>query len=350
MQWHREENKRQMPWKGVKDPYKIWLSEVILQQTRVEQGWPYYERFIKQYPTIKHLAAAKDEAVFKLWEGLGYYSRCRNLLFTARKIVNDYAGVFPDDYETIASLKGIGPYTASAIASFCFDLPYAVVDGNVFRVLSRIFCVDLATDSTAGKKYFTELAAKVLDPAEPGAFNQAIMDFGATVCKPALPACSACSLHDICKAYKTGMVNQLPLKEKVIRKKNRWFSYFVFMHGDKMLVHQRTSKDIWQNLYEYFIVETESDPHWNEAMINEFMQGQLGAAGYEIISLEHAAKQQLTHQFIHGYFIKIKLSVVPEILQQREYSWVNKQQKTRLAFPGFINQHFQNNSQTQLIL
>lgn len=342
MQWNSEENERQMPWKGVKDPYKVWLSEIILQQTRVEQGWPYYERFIQKYPTIQALAAAKDEAVFKLWEGLGYYSRCRNLLSSARAIVKEYAGVFPKDYETIVSLKGVGPYTASAIASFCFDLPYAVVDGNVFRVLSRVFSIDLATDSTAGKKYFSELANEVLDKDDPGTFNQAIMDFGATVCKPALPVCSTCSLNNICKAYKTGRVNILPVKEKSISKKSRWFSYFVFEHNNKVLVHKRTLKDIWQNLYEYFIIETESDPHWNEEMINDFMRGQLAADNYKILSVETAGKQQLTHQSIHGYFIKIGLPTIPSILLHDEYNWLNKKQIAGLAFPGFINQHFQN--------
>ncbi len=342
MRWNNEENERQMPWKGVKDPYKVWLSEVILQQTRVEQGWPYYERFTQQYPTIEALAAAKDEAVFKLWEGLGYYSRCRNLLSAARTIVKEYGGIFPRDYDAILALKGIGPYTASAVASFCFDLPHAVVDGNVFRVLSRVFGVNLAIDSTAGKKYFSDLAAQVLDEEDPGTFNQAIMDFGATVCKPALPACSGCSLSNICNAFATGRVNLLPIKEKSITKKKRWFSYFIFEHDGKVLVRKRTMKDIWQNLYEYFIVETEADPRWNEDSVNDFMTTQLASSGYNIVSVIFADKQQLTHQTIHGYFITVTLTIVPAVLLRDEYRWLSKKQISRLAFPGFINQHFQN--------
>ena len=176
-----------MPWKGEKDPYKIWLSEIILQQTRVEQGWRYYENFIERYPTIQQLAGAKDEHVFKLWEGLGYYNRCKNLLFTARFITKENEGKFPHQYEDILALKGVGPYTAAAISSFAFNQPYAVVDGNVFRVLSRIFDVETPIDSSEGKKIFTDIAFSQLDTKEPGAFNQAIMDFGATICKPALP-------------------------------------------------------------------------------------------------------------------------------------------------------------------
>ncbi|MCU0351219.1 MAG: A/G-specific adenine glycosylase [Flavobacterium sp.] len=222
MYWHGTLNLRTMPWKGIKDPYKIWLSEIILQQTRVDQGMSYYEKFVANYPTIQDLATAKDEDVFKLWEGLGYYNRCTNLLFTARKVVTEFKGVFPTTYDELLTLKGVGPYTAAAIASFAYNLPYAVVDGNVFRVLARFFGIDTATDSTTGKQLFTQLANEVLDKVEPAKFNQAIMDFGATVCKPALPNCSSCTLQTKCTAYKKGLVNQLPIKEKVLTKKNRF--------------------------------------------------------------------------------------------------------------------------------
>ena len=197
MEWHTKYNNRKMPWKGVKDPYKIWLSEVILQQTRVDQGMAYYERFVQNYPSIKDLAAAKDEAVFKLWEGLGYYNRCKNLLYTARLITNTYGGKFPSAYEEIIALKGVGPYTAAAIASFAFNKPFAVVDGNVFRVLSRLFAIDSAIDSSIGKQKFTALAQEVLDKENAGLYNQAIMDFGATVCKPINPHCNTCHLQKI---------------------------------------------------------------------------------------------------------------------------------------------------------
>src|SRR5437868_3718798 len=183
LNWNRKYNKRQMPWKGEKDPYKIWLSEIILQQTRVEQGWNYYHQFVENFPTVIHLAKAPETKVFKLWEGLGYYSRCKNLIATAKIIASKHKGKFPEAYEDIISLKGVGSYTAAAIASFAFDLPFAVVDGNVFRVLSRFFGIATAIDSTAGKKMFTQLAAELLDKKHPGIYNQALMDFGAVVCK-----------------------------------------------------------------------------------------------------------------------------------------------------------------------
>lgn len=339
MHWHTNDNKREMPWKGEKDPYKVWLSEVILQQTRVEQGWGYFERFVKQYPAIQLLAAAKDEEVFKLWEGLGYYNRCKNLLATARKITNDYGGVFPADYETILSLKGIGGYTAAAISSFCFNLPYAVIDGNVFRVLSRVFGIDTPIDSNEAKKIFTRLAEDVLDKANPGAFNQAIMDFGATVCKPALPLCSKCPLQGICNAYATGRVNLLPIKEKTLTRKTRWFSYFVFTSNGKTLVHKRTGKDIWQNLYEYYLVETADNPKWDKQLVQDVLHGQLNIQAGMHIQIQPAAPQQLTHQQIKGWFIQAPLMAIPANLTGEGFEWLPAETVAQLPFPRFINQH-----------
>jgi len=212
-------NNRAMPWKGEKDAYKIWLSEIILQQTRVEQGWDYYNRFIERFPQIQLLADAKDEEVFKLWEGLGYYSRCKNLLATARFITQEKRGIFPSAYKDILHLKGVGPYTAAAIASFAFNLPHAVVDGNVSRVLSRFFGIATPIDSTAGKQEFTALAQALLDQQSPGIYNQAIMDFGATICKPQLPLCADCPLQAECTAFQTGKISDLPVKEKKLQKK-----------------------------------------------------------------------------------------------------------------------------------
>ena len=224
-----------MPWKGEKDPYKIWLSEVILQQTRVEQGRAYYEKFIDQFPTIQDLAKAKDEKVFKLWEGLGYYNRCRNLLHTARQITKDQKGVFPNTYDSLLSLKGVGPYTAAAIASFAFNLPYAVVDGNVFRVLSRFYGIATPIDTKEGLQIFNELADKNLAEKTPGTYNQAIMDFGATVCKPSTPDCSTCNLSAKCVAFNVNKVNQLPVKLKRITKKKRHFDFFCFNYNGQWM-------------------------------------------------------------------------------------------------------------------
>ncbi len=336
LQWHVQENKRLMPWKGEKDPYKIWLSEIILQQTRVEQGWNYYEKFIQTYPTIHHLAKAKDEAVFKLWEGLGYYNRCKNLLFTARFISTTLKGQFPNNYEALLNLKGVGPYTAAAIGSFAFNLPYAVVDGNVFRVLSRFFGIETPIDSTDGKKLFTALANKVLDTKQPGQFNQAIMDFGATVCKPALPVCNTCPLQKKCVSYKNAVVNQLPVKTKTLLKKRRWLYYFLFEVDGKLMVHKREQKDIWQNLYEFYLLECDEQNFWNKELVMKWLKQQFNISKADVQHISPLFKQQLTHQLIQGQFILVKLNAIPASL--KSWQWHNKNKLNQLSFPRFIHQ------------
>ena len=252
--WNRKENKRHMPWKGEKDPYKIWLSEIILQQTRVEQGLGYYHRFVQTFSTIHALAQAPEQQVFKLWEGLGYYSRCKNLITTARYISEELGGVFPDTYEGILALKGVGPYTAAAIASFAYNLPYAVLDGNVFRVLARIFASNTPIDTTAGKHEFSSLAQEALDKEAPGIYNQAIMDFGATICKP-VPECAQCFFNTQCRAFIQNRQASLPVKSKTPALKERWFHYIILQYNGEIAIRQRTAKDIWQNLYEVVLIE-----------------------------------------------------------------------------------------------
>ncbi len=342
MDWNIRFNKRQMPWKGEKDPYKIWLSEIILQQTRVEQGLSYYERFIATYPTITDLANANDEAVFKLWEGLGYYNRCKNLLHTARIISNELDGNFPNTYDTIVSLKGIGPYTAAAISSFAFNLPYAVVDGNVFRVLSRLFAIDTPIDSTVGKQQFTLLAQEVLDKKNAALYNQAIMDFGATVCKPANPQCNTCPLQAVCKGYSKALVNKLPVKEKVLLKKNRWFYYFIIQYKDSVLVEKRTSRDIWENLYDFYLLETAEQIAWNMATAEQWLFQQFGIDKANVLSISPLQKQQLTHQLIKGQFIKVSISSIPKNLSKSQ--WQPLKDLQQLAFPKFINQYLELNN------
>ena len=342
MQWHKEENTRFLPWKGEQNPYKIWISEVILQQTRAEQGLPYYQAFIQKYPTIESLAQAPDTEVFKLWEGLGYYSRCRNLLTTARYIVNELGGKFPGSYEDILSLKGIGHYTAAAISSFAFNLPHAVIDGNVFRVLARCFGIYTPTDSTEGKKIFTELANQLLEKEQPALYNQAIMDFGATICKPVNPLCSQCPEQNLCEAYLNGIINELPVKEKKLQKKMRWFTYFILNVGDKTLIHQRNAKDIWQNLYDFYLVQTESNPHWSTQSITAYLQDQFGVDDFNIIYISPFLSQQLTHQTVKAQFIKVQLSGIPPVLQH--YLWMDKQQIAQIAFPKIINKYLQSDS------
>lgn len=341
MAWNSKENKRIMPWKGEKDAYKIWLSEIILQQTRVEQGTAYYEKFIKQYPTIIHLAKAKDEEVFKLWEGLGYYSRCKNLLFTARFITENYKGNFPNNYHEILALKGVGVYTAAAIASFAYNLPYAVVDGNVFRVLARFFGINTPIDSTQGKKLFTTLAQNLLDVQEPAKYNQAIMDFGATICKPAMPLCSSCYLQTHCVAYKNNNAHTLPIKEKKLTIKKRYITYIVFNYKNTLLVRQRQEKDIWQNLYEFYALSNNYNKHVNQDEVNIHLQN-LKLKDYSITAVTEKIKQQLTHQTIIAQFFIVHIKHKP--LTLATYQWVNKTALSNIAFPKLINSFLQSNS------
>ncbi len=339
MQWNKVENNRKMPWKGEKDPYKIWLSEVILQQTRVEQGLDYYNKFIQAFPTIVSLANAKDETVFKLWEGLGYYSRCRNLLFTARYIAFEYGGQFPTNYEAILNLKGVGPYTAAAIASFAFDQPYAVVDGNVFRVIARYFGIEKPTDTNEGKKYFVSLADELLDKTQPGKYNQAIMDFGATICKPALPLCNSCVLASNCIAKINSQVNQLPIKSKTINRKKRWIYYMVFHYKGSIGIKQRMQKDIWQGLNEFYAIEASAAINWNDKSVNDWLHNQIGINKASVVKISSVRTQQLTHQQITSQFIHIQLNQSPKTL--KGLIWVNEKELSQFAFPRLITAYME---------
>ena len=339
MEWHKSQNSREMPWKGETNPYKIWLSEVILQQTRVAQGTAYYNNFIKKYPSIHQLSKAKDQEVFKLWEGLGYYNRCKNLLFTAREIVNERNGIFPDNYTDLLALKGIGPYTAAAIASFAYNLPYAVLDGNVFRVLSRYFGISEPIDNAKGKTLFSELAGQMLAKKKSALFNQAIMDFGATICKPFSPSCSSCPLQKSCMAFQKGRVNQLPVKEKTLQRKHRWFYYFVFEWEGKVLLNHRTGKDIWQNLYEFYLLETDEQIKWDKTLVRSWLKDQLGIVKSEINQISPLVLQQLTHQQIKGQFISVLLNQKPSMFEN--YKWEPKKRLTKFPFPKFITTYLE---------
>ncbi len=337
LKWNREQNTRQMPWKGEKDPYKIWLSEIILQQTRVEQGLNYYNNFIKKFPNIHKLAKATDSTIFKLWEGLGYYTRCRNLIATARYISKKLHGKFPDTYEDIKALKGIGPYTAAAISSFAFNLPHAVVDGNVFRVLARVYGINTSIDSTEGKKIFTALADKLLDIKQPGLYNQAIMDFGAVVCKPASPHCTKCVFKKNCFAFLNNKVNELPVKEKKITIKKRWFYYLVLEYKNEMAIRQRNQKDIWQDLYEFPLIETEMEMDKESILQTLKRKKWLLKKNYEVVSVSALFKQQLSHQLIAGQFLKLRLKQKPAL--KSDWIWLTKTKADKYAFPQFINQY-----------
>jgi A/G-specific adenine glycosylase len=338
LKWNKQKNTRQMPWKGEKDPYKIWLSEIILQQTRVEQGLKYYDRFIHAFPDVHKLANASEQSIYKHWEGLGYYSRCKNLIATARIISKDLKGKFPDKYEEIKQLKGIGPYTAAAIASFAFNEQQAVVDGNVFRVLSRIFGMDEPIDSTDGKKAFNALAGKLLDKKHPALYNQAIMDFGAVVCKP-VPTCEQCPFKKDCRAFLHDSIFSFPVRGKKILIKKRWFNYVLLEHEEKFAVRQRREKDIWHNLFEFLLVESGKRLDEKEIVKEIKRKRWVGANDYEIEYVSRVFKQQLSHQLIEGRFSKLKLFKKPEL--PSDILWIRKKELKKYAFPMFINQHLE---------
>ncbi|MFN4082066.1 MAG: A/G-specific adenine glycosylase [Bacteroidia bacterium] len=301
--WYKK-NKRQLPWRNTQNPYYIWLSEIILQQTRVEQGLPYYLNFTNTFKTIFTLAEAPSETVLKLWQGLGYYSRARNMHKTAKNIVEQFGGVFPDKYEKLIKLKGIGPYTAAAIASFAYNQPYAVLDGNVFRVLARYFCIDKPINSTIGKKIFTQLANEFLNKKEPAIHNQAIMELGAIVCTPANPKCTECPIQNGCLANTKKIQSTLPLKLTKKKPINRYFNYLVLVQNNKTYLKQRTLKDIWQGLFEPILIETDNFtelPNITEAFCKKF-----NIKPEKLMVLNsHQYKHQLTHQTIHAQFVTL---------------------------------------------
>ena len=338
LKWNREKNNRKMPWKGEKDPYKIWLSEIILQQTRAEQGIKYYRQFVEKFPTIQKLAAATDTKIYKLWEGLGYYHRCKNLIETARFISKNRKGIFPDNYEDIKALKGIGSYTASAIVSFAYNLPFAVVDGNVFRVLARIFGIKKAIDSTEGKKYFTKLASELLNKNQAGTYNQALMDFGAIVCKPVNPECTACGFKKNCYAFQNDLIKKLPVKEKKIKIRNRWFYYIIMEYRNRVYIKQRTGDDIWKNLYEYVLIETAKKADVKKILDQAKKNGIVSKGSYAVQSVSSVQSQLLSHQKISGQFIIIKLrkaASFPGLFA------VSPAQLKNYPFPKFINTYLQ---------
>lgn len=303
-------HKRDLPWRNTDNPYPIWLSEVILQQTRVDQGYAYFNRFIEKYPTVDLLARAEESEILKLWQGLGYYSRARNLHAAAKTIVDIYQGVFPRKYKDVLSLKGVGEYTAAAIVSFAYNEPYAVVDGNVYRVLSRIFAVDDPINSSKGKKVFAELAQLLLDEVDAGLHNQAIMEFGALQCVPVSPDCAVCPASDICLAYNENKVTQYPKKEGKQRVRNRYFNYFDINDGDYMFLHKRTHKDIWQNLYELPLVETEEEMSFEQIQKNRNFVRLFEKRGVFRMTYEKQIKHILSHQIIYATFYKVEMSNV----------------------------------------
>lgn len=311
--WY-DQNERPLPWKEEKSPYLIWLSEIILQQTRVEQGKPYFEKFKKAFPKIEDLAKASEDEVMKLWQGLGYYSRARNLHATAKFIAEKKNGDFPSTYEDIIELKGVGPYTAAAIASFAFNLPHAAVDGNVYRFLSRYFGESTPIDSSQGKKLFFKLANQLIDQTNPGKYNQAIIDFGAVLCKPKNPLCGNCPFSDNCIAYRQNAMERYPVKVKKIKKKERFFNYLVISNKENTILRKREGKDIWQNLFEFPLLETEHLLSEVELLEHPDFTTLFGKHSFRISSGSKPFKHVLTHQNIYAKFWEIEFSFSLEML------------------------------------
>jgi A/G-specific adenine glycosylase len=341
--WYRR-NKRDLPWRETKNPYFLYLSEIILQQTRVEQGKNYYLKFIKNYPTIKDLAKADEQQILNDWQGLGYYSRARNLHETAKFVTENFNAVFPNKYEDILKLKGIGDYTAAAIASFSFDLPYSVLDGNVFRVLSRIFDIDSPIDSGEGKRIFKKLAQDLLPIDNPAEYNQAIMEFGAIHCLPKNPKCETCIFVEKCLSFKSNTISSRPLKIGKTKVRKRFFHYFIFKINNQIAIRKRENDDIWKHLYEFPYIEFESEQDENE--IIELIQGKFNLSPkFSIISKKHI----LSHQQIFPTFWIFELENDFLIRENFDVKLIKLAELENFPLPRLIDRFLEENYQKLFI-
>lgn len=336
IEWYQD-NRRDLPWRRTKNPYLIWISEIILQQTRVAQGYDYYQRFVKRFPDVFSLADADEDEVMKYWQGLGYYSRARNLHAAARSMAE--AGGFPKTYKEVLALKGVGGYTAAAICSFAYGMPYAVVDGNVYRVLSRWLGIETPINSTEGKRIFAEVAAELLDKAQSGLYNQAIMDFGALQCTPVSPNCMFCPFIDTCVARQKGLVDTLPVKQHKAKVTNRYFNYIYVRMGAHTLINKRTGNDIWKNLYELPLIETESEvpeekfyalPQWQEMLA----EGEVPS----VRLVQKGVKHVLSHRVIYANFYEV---ILPENAASfAQYQRIRIEDLHKFAVSRLVNQFF----------
>lgn len=330
--WYNQ-NQRQLPWRDTKNPYMIWLSEIILQQTRVEQGLPYYYKFTENFPTVSDLANADEEQILKLWQGLGYYSRARNLHFTAKIIRDQYNGIFPSTYTEILNLKGIGEYTAAAIASFSFNLPHAVIDGNVYRVLSRVFDIDTPIDSSQGRKIFKEIANDILIKDTPGLFNQAIMEFGSLQCTPAKPNCEICPIKEHCLAFQKNTIKIRPVKANKVKVSNRYFYYFLYCKNDTLFIKKRQAKDIWNGLYDFPLIE-EPNPLTYSDILSKF-----NISSEQVLST-HQSKHILSHQHIYATFIQLNFQP-PKQHWCPEWQLIQLDDLTKYPLPRMLDKFLQ---------
>lgn len=342
--WY-EKNKRNLPWRNTSDPYKIWLSEIILQQTRVEQGMDYYLKFTNRFPDIFSLERATQNEIYKMWQGLGYYNRANNLMAAAKTIVNKYKGVFPETPEELIKIKGIGPYTAAAISSIAFGYPQAVVDGNVFRLLSRIFGIATPINTGRGKKEFEILAGELLKNNQPGTFNQAIMEFGALYCKPKNPDCTHCIFFSDCMAIRLNKVKQFPVKTNKIVVRNRYFYYLLIELNNEnetsFYLKKRDNKDIWKNLYDFPMLESESRINPVEALESLLATALFSKQKFSVASISDEYRHQLTHQKIHAVFIRLIVDKNSEQLSEKSILLVNQNELINYPVPRLLERYLQ---------
>lgn len=328
VQWYFK-NQRNLPWRTSMDPYKIWISEIILQQTRVAQGLSYYNNFINTFPNVSALAEAKEEDVLKLWQGLGYYSRARNIHFTAKYIKEELNGRFPDQYIELLKLKGIGPYTAAAISSICFNEKRAAVDGNVYRVLARVFNIHTPTNSTSGIKEFQKLADNLISSENPGDYNQGLMELGATVCTPKKPDCNSCPLQSICIAQSKNSIGELPVKVKKLKIKNRYIKYYFIEQCNLFIMNKRTQKDIWQNMYDFPFEECKTEKeHLNKGESN-YLTEIIGVNKYQLKGSQ-TYKHKLSHQWLN---IEIQHLKILNNSTKIKGNFVTKKEALKLPVP-----------------
>lgn len=334
IEWY-ERNKRDLPWRHTSDPYKIWVSEVILQQTRVAQGLEYYLNFTETFPTVYSLAEADIDRVLKVWQGLGYYTRARNMHATAKYIVDNLGGMFPSSYSGLIQLKGIGDYTASAIAAFAFREPVAAVDGNVYRIFARVFGVETPIDTSKGKAELKAIASSMLDVERPHIYNQAIMDFGGTLCMPKNPRCYECPVLEMCSAFRNRTVDDLPVKSKKVKQTIRYFTYIIPENRGKTFISKRSKSDIWHSLYEFPLVESERQLTIEELVKDESWLSLFGDTMPEIVHVSSPAKYVLSHQKIFAQFVVVKVATVSPVLEQA-YSQINFDEIHEYSTPRLI--------------
>ena len=332
--WY-EDHKRDLPWRHTTDPYKIWLSEIILQQTRVVQGMSYYEAFVSNYPTVADLAEATQDEVLTLWKGLGYYSRARNLHYTAQYIMEHHDGVFPTAYKDILALKGIGKYTAAAISSFAYKAVYPVVDGNVLRVITRLYGITDAIDTPATVKRIYEVSDELIDNNRPDQYNQAIMEFGAMQCTAKSPDCMYCSFTDQCEARAQGLIDQIPYKAKKIKRSSRYFHYLILEDSIQTVIQRREEKDIWQGLYQFPLIETDNtDVLTIEQIVN---QADIELTeNSQLLKISEVSSQKLTHRDVHARFYHLAVSDIESIIK-KGYLLVDQKKVSNFALPKVID-------------